>query len=310
MLTVVALLAGANRAIAGCFDDGKIVMAPSASLSTRNLYPSSGTVYDFRDKPYATNNPVYPVVVRSAPNGVCVTGYRVTGNQSRTLTWRQMKDRYDGDGMLWKPTLGAVTAEQMWMDNVMDALSFPGDGSWTIRSVYARLVRDDCVENDSCRPGLIEDTLVDGAFMFMSQRPGGGADCESRETTIVRKSLVRLQCMPYGDSDNGQPMKSCGPGTGVGQLWKWDQKAGGVVVENSIFLVPSMSVNGASSMDFPPGVYTNVTLVWLGDGGYPTPLPQGVTVTKDLAVWNAARAAWLAAHGCASNGADCPFVHR
>ena len=221
-----------------------------------------------------------------------------------------MKSRHDGDGMLWKSTVGVAIAERMWMDNVMDALSFPGEGSWVVRTVYARFVRDDFVENDACRPGLVEDTLVDGAFMFVSQRPGAGARCRSREITTVRNSLVRLQCMPYGDGDNGQPQKSCGVGTGVGQLWKWGPNAGTVVVENSVFLVPSKSVNGARSMGFPPGKYTNVTLIWLGGGSYPAPLPRGVTVTTDMAVWNRARAAWLVAHACDGDGTYCSFVHR
>ena len=65
MLAVAALLAGADGAAAGCLDGGSIVVAPAASASTRNLYPSSRTVYDFRDKPYLANDPTYPVVVRN-----------------------------------------------------------------------------------------------------------------------------------------------------------------------------------------------------------------------------------------------------
>lgn len=310
ILAVAALAFGAESASATCVTKGKITQAPSASAATRNLNPGPGTVYDFRGKPYYANSPTYPVVVRDPPGGVCATGYRVTGRQARTVTWRQMKNLHDGDGMLWKFTRGAVTAERMWMDNVMDGLSFPGRGSWTVRSVYARFVRDDFVENDMCRPGLIEDVLVDGAFMFLSQRPGARKRCASSETTIVRNALVRLECMAYADRDDGQPTRSCGPGTAVGQLWKWGPNAGDVVVKDSIFLVPSLSVNGPRSMAFPRGTYSNVTLIWLGRGNYPAPLPRGVTVTNQAAIWTKARAAWLAAHGCTQDGNDCAFLHR
>jgi hypothetical protein len=48
-------------------------------------------------------------------------------------------------------------------------------------------------------------------------------------------------------------------------------------------------------------VAQNVTLVWTGPGDYPAPVPQGVQVTKDRAVWDAARSEWLAHHGYPAN---------
>jgi hypothetical protein len=45
---------------------------------------------------------------------------------------------------------------------------------------------------------------------------------------------------------------------------------------------------------FPPGhLPRHVTLVWLGEGPYPQPLPPGVTLTRDPRVWEEAREAWI-----------------
>ncbi|MGY8642587.1 MAG: hypothetical protein ACKVJU_16015 [Verrucomicrobiales bacterium] len=38
-------------------------------------------------------------------------------------------------------------------------------------------------------------------------------------------------------------------------------------------------------MSFPPGTYRNVTLIWLGDGDYPKPLPDGVKLSRNVKNW-------------------------
>jgi hypothetical protein len=50
---------------------------------------------------------------------------------------------------------------------------------------------------------------------------------------------------------------------------------------------------------FPEGRYYNVTLVWLGRGEYPAPLPEGIELTRDVDVWNRARLEWLNRHDIA-----------
>ena len=46
-------------------------------------------------------------------------------------------------------------------------------------------------------------------------------------------------------------------------------------------------------MTFPEGTYRNVTVIWMGKGSYPAPLPQGVTISRDLELWKTARQAWI-----------------
>jgi hypothetical protein len=71
--------------------------------------------------------------------------------------------------------------------------------------------------------------------------------------------------------------------------------AGKVDVSDSVFLLDEQLI---SSDPFPPGAYSNVTLV-LGpdfEGRYPGDLPIGVDVTRRMRVWRNARHAWLKAH--------------
>ncbi len=275
-----------------------------------------GESFDFRGISLVANDPVYPLVIRSAATEACVTGLKVTGKQPTSVTWVNMKHHYDGDGILFKVAVGSsFILENSFFENTMDSFSPRANSNssqWTVRRIYSRGNRDDFVENDQCLPGIIDDVFVDGTYMFLSQRPGAGANgtCAATNTTIIKNALVRLECQSYGDMDSGQPTKSCGPGTGVGQLFKWGRKAGPVQVSDSIFLVPSMSVNGARSMGFPPGTYSNVTLIWLGNGPYPAPLPNGVKLRTDYSIFENAKAAWLKLHGCSDSGDSCSFTEN
>jgi hypothetical protein len=128
--------------------------------------------------------------------------------------------------------------------------------------------------------------------MGLSERPSKGYDPSPprpAEAFVLDGVLLRLEPMPHEKAADGR---------GHGQLFKWSRWANRLMLRNSIFLVEQVSVNGAKSMGFPKStVAENVTLVWTGPGEYPARLPDGVKVTKDRAVWEAARAAWLRRHG-------------
>jgi hypothetical protein len=304
-------VAGQPAAASACLSSStKIERVASGVLAPLSYRPKSAITYDMRDVALKGNTPNYPLGFRDAPDGVCITGVRITGQQPRSLTWREMKKTYDGDGIIFKYHIGRATVENVWIDNMMDALSFPAQTTsafWTVRGVYARYVRDDFIENDTCRNGEIVDVLVDGAFMFLSAKPGSGS-CPQQAKVTIRNSLVRLQGMPY--DTNMQGSKPPSGATGHGQLFKTRAEVT-VDVRDTIFRVDSVSVNAASSMDFAPGSYERVTLIWLGKGDYPGKLPaKGVTVTRDTSIWDNARAAWLKRQGCDASGNSCSFLTR
>ena len=99
---------------------------------------------------------------------------------------------------------------------------------------------------------------------------GGGAD-------------IRTADGPGSDGDHNR-------------LWKLAQGLPPIVMRDSVLLVEERGV--ANAQPFPPDFTAeNVSLVWLGSGPYPFPLPPGVTVTTDPQVWEEARTGWLTDHG-------------
>jgi hypothetical protein len=273
--------------------------------------PGDFHVYDMRGTDFAANPPLKPIRIEKNLNGACVVGPRVVGQQSRDLTWEQMKSDYDGDGVRFVNrsggTVGRVIAEGLWIDNVEDGFepvrysSTAGQGySWTLRSSYFRYVRDDVIENDSCHAGEVVDVLVDSSRTFISARPSSGKHLETGAVAPVIK--VYDSVIHVGAADEASA------GGGAGRIWKWPGSSSSctptpvVDVRDTVFRV---DLKHRGNMDFPPGTYRNVTLVWLGGGAYPAPLPPGVTVTDDLDAWHEARNAWLDRHGCDAKGDVC-----
>jgi hypothetical protein len=248
------------------------------------------------------------LVLNGRHTGLWVVGGRVVGQQPRGLTYSEIKREWDGNGLALRGPGGVSTVEGMYIENVEDAISPIEDVTkWVVKDVYAKYIRDNFVENDHLQSGLIENTLVDGTYQFLSNRPGadgGGYQCNGNPSdpnlvVEIRNSLVHIQRMPYDVAPNGEPNNDpIKDGKGAGTAFKWSVCGGRVIVSDTIFVIESISaIGGKTPMGFPPGTYTNVTVVWRGIGKYPQPLPAGVKVTRDLSVWTKARRAWLAAHG-------------
>lgn len=100
------------------------------------------------------------------------------------------------------------------------------------------------------------------------------------------------------------PSQPCADGLGSHVFFKWDAQATPkVLIKDSVLRMDEESEWSTSPMEFPPGtVAINSVLVWTGVGNYPHPVPSGMRVTRDTGVWDAARARWLARHGCPLGG--------
>lgn len=263
--------------------------------------PSDPILPDQKDKIRSIPNKcLYPVVLgKGSADQVTAEGGFFRGVQHPGLTWRVMKILYDGCGIHIKAD-GLMTFRDMHFDNVMDAIRPYGKGRFLIENVYARYIRDDFVENDGLLPGEIRDSLVDGAFMFLSQRPAKGSEGARRtdhdtDVTTITNTLVRIMAMPFDHGATVQKKRISSEGLAPGALFKWSPMAGLVHVDSCIFLVDTLSANGPNNMRFPEGTYRNVTLIWAGEGDYPAPVPEGVTLSRDRSVWERARKSWFEA---------------
>ena len=263
--------------------------------------PVSDSTYDLRGL-VATGFPaktLYPLAFGNILHGrsigppaehLCVIGGEVVGQQPRSLTWQQVKHRYDGDGMRVAAD-GWYVVDGLRADNVEDGFSPFGNG-FVGRNLYFSYIRDDCIENDAISGGYVADSLFDGCSMGLSERPSSGFEPTPPppgETFTMDHVLLHLQPMPRDEQTPDH--------LGNGQLFKWSRWSNRLVLRDSVFWVERASMNGARAMGFPEGtVAHDVTLVWTGPGGYPAPVPPGVTVTKDRKVWDNARRSWLARH--------------
>ncbi len=262
---------------------------------------------------------LYPVAIgKNAPAArTVVIGGRVVGQQSRALTWREMKEKLDGAGLL------AFGSADDWLvvdgaryENMMDDLRPRGVARFVFRHIWSRHTRDDAIENDEVIGGLIEDCLFEGAFMFLSEQNGIWQGGYALELSHV---LARLEPMPYDTavSRNGAPGKPPADGSLVagkahGQLFKHFDTTGDTPLEvhDCVFFVSQLSVNGPKAMAFPPNAtWRNNVLIWAGGGSYPGTLPaSGVSEMNLLthsraaleACWDQAVTTWKQRHGVTS----------
>jgi hypothetical protein len=278
------------------------ITKPTGALRTYRYHtvPDSRT-YDLRSASIVgyPSASLYPFALGKYDpgKGTCVIGGSVVGTQSRALTWQGMKAGVDGDGFYFKSHGGVI--DGLRIANVEDGIGTVGGDpeGILIRNVHMSYIRDDCIENDYVVGLIVKDSLLDGCFFGLSQRPVVGAHPPvppAGERTLLDGVLLRLAPMPYERSQ----ARCAADGLGTGGFFKWSPYANKLVIRNSILMAERLAANCAGAMHIPiDGTYQNVKLVWLGPGAYPGSLPaSGVTVTRDRRVWDNAKAAWLTRH--------------
>lgn len=225
-----------------------------------------------------------------------VVGAAVTGTIQHSLTWEEVKSQYDADGLRFEGThwlasygLSVVDVEDGFAPRVKDGREQDNTVPFLLKGAYMDWIRDDAIEDDALMPGVIENTLIDGTNRFLSARPSASATYTNHDMVVTIKNvLVHMKAMP-NDRDTVD-------GVGFGGIFKWSDAAGTVNMSDSIFLLDEQPL---TDEPFPAGTYSHVTLVLGPDfvGRYRTPLPDGVKVSRKLAVWRKARRAWLDTHG-------------
>ncbi|MDF1823494.1 MAG: hypothetical protein P1U68_02570 [Verrucomicrobiales bacterium] len=274
---------------------------PTFSLhSSRLRDPDRGIGYpdnhvlESRELP---NREIYPFQLRDSKN-ITLSGLTVLGLQSEDLPWRVVKQMWDGDALLVKNCEGRVAIKDVFFRNTEDGFG-PEKGieHWRLERAWMEDIRDDAIENDFLLSGEIDNCLIDGCFVFLSQRNPDGRTAEP--TTVIRDSLIRISAQAH-DGVERKPWRDRfihlgedGIGRAPGMLFKWAGSAGKVRVENCLFYMDAVSVNGPDEMRFPPGTYEKVTLIWTGEEPYPMPLPSGVVTVSDPGIWEEAKANWI-----------------
>lgn len=260
-------------------------------------------------------------------NDVCVVGPTLIGPLDSSYVW---ESALKPDGIQWNRPVGRHELHGAWIRQVNDALSppkgvdAPRDSYFIFRDIYAREIRDDVLENDSCLSGEIHDSLFDGVFMGFSSRPGTGNVIHmgpAMPVVRITNTMLRLTCQT--DNKTGS---SCPSGSSHGQWFKMskltntnncttdDGRLGPRYhLTNVILRADHIGLSGIDGLFLPEGTYENVKVLYTGPGTLPA-MPPGVTVVTNLQqveqLWNGARNTWLTAHGCDSNGNNCTYLRR
>lgn len=318
MLTAIALLlalgggAWADEACPGVAGD---VHRVEGTDNTANDFRENG-IYDATGQTFTFDSNVvrYPIDVRAA--AWCWKGGAVRRTNAHSETWTDAKHP-NNTGIF---AVGRAVIDGTRFDNTHDAIR-PARGAsefWTVRNVWVSWNRDDCIENDWFASGLVEDSLFDGCYVFLSSRNKG---VYASAQVTVRNSLIHLQDMPGPYGHNDPSVRGHGP------LFKYKSDSPDLVLKDNVFLIDSCASTKHKIADcsrpeligFLPRKKlkecSGNVIVWGGPGRFPGKIPNDpscVTVTTDRAVWDRARDAWLAAHPQVMriSGVDDPAAGR
>lgn len=244
----------------------------------------------------------YPITLGGG-RGVCLAGGLVEGLYNTSLSWEQMHAENNAGLTFDSPEL---TVEGLRIHNVTDGIR-PRQGAegFAIRGVHLSYIRDDCIENDQCHGGVVEDSLLDGCYVAFASRPASGDTTSDGRGRVwrIENSLVRLQPMPGPRPGSNEHLDGLGHGPFF-KVDKWDDppnsRSPRFVLRNNVFRADRVGQESDRRMGIPPDHVLeceNNVMVWLGPGDYPASLPACFRVTKDARVWDLAVAEWAARHG-------------
>lgn len=282
------------------------------------LQGNSGGTWDLRGAVW--KGQPYPVQSEAWDKG-CIEGGEVHGpipeDETRDEWYDGQTTGPGGEGLRVTMTGSAeswLLVQDMSVEDIEDAYD-PNAGGSSARTyldhVYARDIRDDCIENEQpVHSVYVNNSFFDGCFAAFAQRPEEADSASNGDTPAdftVENSLVYVEPQPLGENYCNDESVSRGRCVARGEewlgaygIWKWsDMAAGRVEVRNTIFRLDMPSYTSCRAQVWPEGTYENVTLVWAGAGDYGTAgecrntLPEGVSLTTDLSVWDRAVTDWF-----------------
>ncbi|MBI3839611.1 MAG: hypothetical protein HY288_16950 [Planctomycetia bacterium] len=277
---------------------GKFLALEDAHFPLGEKQPGSWPARSKKPQWRCSNAELYPVTIRGNSANVVLTGGTIQGMMDPRAPWHVWKEYADGAGLRVEGE-GTYEIKNVAIKNVEDGIDprGPAGAKFYIHDVFMDQIHDDMVENDAIHSGTIADSYMRG-HTFLSAR---GKRTDSQAVVQIRNVVVELILQPHqgdhGPTDintrGGYPFPD---GLGNGSIFKWSGSSGGVDVRDSVFLVHRAASSSNKAMRFAPGAYSNVTIVWLGQGSYPAPAPPGVTITRDRAVFDRTVKAFFVAH--------------
>lgn len=207
--------------------------------------------------------------IRDNDPGLCVSGGRYDMRQGDDAQWHD-PGYHDHFAVVVTNSPGLVL-DNLAVHQAGDAFSFKSaEGSadnWSVRDSYVRHAGDDFIENDAKYNGLVDDVLVDWAYMGVSCRKDENPARSTPGTITIRNSLIALkkQVGTSGGVDRANP----------DHLFVFKLEQGGLPncklrLRNTVFYLQMNRPVFRSAQD--PTAYVteckDVTLVYTGSGSY------------------------------------------
>lgn len=174
--------------------------------STFVANPTNGVQYNVHDKGQnvgvdarsknffvknETGNGRKPLDVQDNGSSLCISGGKYDTLDGDNATW----DAYHHGPAIYIADSANATLDNLTIHLGGDAIAFKAiDGSvdnWTVRDSYIRHAGDDAIENDAKYNGLIDDVLIDWAYMGISCRSGSSA---GKIRTPPGTVTINLEC--------------------------------------------------------------------------------------------------------------------
>lgn len=298
--------------VARGLEPGSLIDARGAAFrlaNSKNISPTEAA--DCEKGPLPVNP--YPLRIYDTPGAVLIGG-RFDGEVPQASDWVSTYCNSAAVGVWNSPN---ASVEGLRARRVWDAVRFSRDSAFfRLRDVWLSDVRDDCLENDDLKSGLIQDVLFDGCFAGISvKRPAEEASDGAGETLTLTGVLMRLQAYPYKG------------GTKHGALIKADDASPELAVYDSVFAItdaaavsPQQLAAGWEKI----GECRNNLLLWISAAPLPDVLDQVpdcfriVRGAQASDLWVRARQNWINCHfsivrfadDSASDPLDCiPSAH-
>ena len=268
----------------------------TAAAGTR--FDARGARWSFQTFPTVLQN--YPIDIRRASD-VCWAGGLVVGTNPLDAGWSETYRVANGAALInGSPTTPGFTVDGIRLHNVWDGIR-PSSDRFRITNTWVSYVRDDCVENDELRSGIVDDSLFDGCYTLFSARSASATPPSGPSTAewTIQNTVARLEPMPHPHAAD-----RFGRDPGHNTLFKWtaidreDTPSPRLRLIGNVFLVEQLPNATIKEMAVPASVVEcrDNVLVWLGERPYPGELRGCFDVTDDRSVYDQARAAWIARH--------------
>lgn len=233
----------------------------------------------------------YPVQVYNADH-VRFVGGLVIGHVPQNSDWRPTY--CNSQALFYKYAVNGsfdgVRITSSWDTFGEDSSS----GTFNIMNNWATGVRDDFYENDSYRPGAVDDNLVDGTFQFLSMAGSDCSTCTSRVVDVTG-NVVRIKASLY----KGSPY--------FGAILKGNSSSAKMNFRNNVIAVDAPSGSTWSgywsgSWSKMSGTCSNNLFLWMADRAIPSSvgtIPSCFTVLKGAearAKWAEVKQNWINCH--------------